>query len=70
MMNRDVRRTEPQQPLIGDAGKLSVALYRVDVRGDPTENCGRVTRAGADLQRTVPGPELERFGHQRDDVRL
>ena len=41
-----------------------------DVGGDLGEDRGRVTRARADLEHLVAALELERVGHQGDDVRL
>ena len=69
--HRDVREAELRQAARPRrVGQLLVPLDGVDLARDPAEDRRGVARAGADLEHAIAGPERERRGHQRDDVRL
>ncbi len=45
-------------------------LDRVDLPGDMAEHGRGITGAAADLEHPIVRPDLGRFNHQRDNVRL
>jgi hypothetical protein len=66
----DVRDAEVGEPIGRDAREILVSLDGVDLAREVGEDGRGIARAGADLQHAIAGTELERRGHQGDDVWL
>ena len=54
----------------GRAGEICVALDRVHLAAEQREQCGVVTRPGADIQHAVGRQELQQLQHAGDHQRL
>ncbi len=66
----DVVVAELREPLLRRLRELGHALHREHVLRDATEDRGRVSRSGSDLEHAITAAEAQSLHGERNDVRL